>query len=240
MKITELIKKPDIVTLLNASFGSYSIFSSYMGNFDAASRFILLAFIADGIDGWWARLKDKTTDFGVNLDSLSDCISFGVAPALLIWSSNLAPQNFAVMLASIALILCGVLRLARFNILFCETEGEIFIGLPIPAIGLLFATLWLSKIKIPNVLVVILAYLTALLMISTVSYPNFKGIINDPRGIFMGSLVGFTLLMTIILPDKGQFFFPKFLFVVILLYVCVSPLYQWKRSQPVPEADSLD
>ncbi len=240
MRISTLVKKPDIVTLLNAFFGSCSIFSSYMGNFDAASRFILLAFIADGLDGWMARLKDKSTDFGLNLDSLSDCISFGVAPALLIWGSNLAPQNLAVMIASIALILCGVLRLARFNVLAGKTGGRIFVGLPIPTIGLLFATLWLSKINIPGILVVILAYLTALLMISTIPYPNFKVLINYPRGMLMGFLVGFALLMTIILPEKGQFFFPKFLLAAILLYVCVSPFYQWKKEQSLPAIDSLD
>lgn len=192
MNVLRIIRPPDLFTLLNATFGFMAILAAgraYGEGFQKyAIVFILLAAMADGLDGLVAR-KMGGSSLGANLDSLADLISFGAAPAFLAISAfHLPPQFWPV---GILFLLCGALRLARFNVAPSKSEGY-FEGLPIPAAGIaLSASVLLGR----QTLTVILMLALAILMISSVSYPK----IRDLRlmllfsGIFLIAAAGISL-----------------------------------------------
>lgn len=171
---------PNTCTAANLFFGMCSILSTYEGNFFYGSVFILLALVADGLDGRIARAFGVASEFGKEMDSLCDLGSFGIAPAFLAYAFCL--HNFGELgqAAAIIFALCGMWRLARFNVSTNDVHGY-FMGLAIPAGGCIVATttMLLSAMEIhPEdfgmvypITVIIVAYL----MVSHVHYPNFKG-----------------------------------------------------------------
>ncbi|HUP55894.1 MAG TPA: CDP-diacylglycerol--serine O-phosphatidyltransferase, partial [Bdellovibrionota bacterium] len=107
---------PNIVTTANMFCGFYSIVASMKSDFSAAAWAIVAASIFDMLDGRIARLAKATSEFGVQYDSLSDLISFGVAPAILLFQWALLPFDRLGWLAAFLFTACGALRLARFNV----------------------------------------------------------------------------------------------------------------------------
>jgi CDP-diacylglycerol--serine O-phosphatidyltransferase len=150
---------PNTLTLLNLLAGCIAIIIVFKGkNEFNAAWLIILASVFDFLDGLAARLLDAKSDFGKQLDSLADIVSFGVAPSIILFnwlhlvlielsrdstfeliSANL-PQSL-ILLCSLLFVLSGAVRLARFNIL--KTESNLFRGLPIPAAALIIAAIWL-------------------------------------------------------------------------------------------------
>ena len=171
---------PNLCTSLNLLFGMCSIISTYHGNYFFASVFILIALIADGMDGRIARALNATSELGKEMDSLCDLGSFGIAPAFLAYAFCL--HNFDKLgdAAAIIFALCGMWRLARFNVSTDIVHGY-FMGLAIPAGGCLVASttmLFLAFGIHPEnfglvypVTIIVIAYL----MVSHVHYPDFKG-----------------------------------------------------------------
>ncbi|MBN1236782.1 MAG: CDP-diacylglycerol--serine O-phosphatidyltransferase [Methanotrichaceae archaeon] len=171
MNVFRVIRLPDIFTLSNVVFGFLAILAAgkaWGGSFPQyAVVFILLAAIADGLDGFLAR-KVGGSPLGANLDSLADLISFGTAPVFLAISTfHLPPHIWPV---GIFFLLCGTLRLARFNIVSGKSD-QFFEGLPIPAAGIaLSASVLLGR----PTLTILLMLLLALLMVSSVPYPKIR------------------------------------------------------------------
>ena len=124
---------PNLFTLGNMLCGFYSIISTIEGRFHHAAVAIFIAALADGLDGKIARLTKTCSRFGVEFDSLADLVSFGVAPALLIYIWALRPYQRVGWLAAFLFVICGALRLARFNVQVYTSENKYFTGLPIPA-----------------------------------------------------------------------------------------------------------
>lgn len=128
-----------VITVLSLYCGIASVFASIRGEYKFAAYWILLAIIMDTLDGTVARLTKSVSDFGKELDSLSDIVAFGVAPAVLIYNAYLfegqATNSFIGPtggMVAIIYVIFGALRLARYNVYQAEREG-IFVGLPIPA-----------------------------------------------------------------------------------------------------------
>ena len=171
---------PNACTAANLFFGMLSILSTYEGDFFYASVFILLALIADGMDGRVARALNAASELGKEMDSLCDLGSFGVAPAFLAYAFCMYNYGSLGKAAAIIFALCGMWRLARFNVNTSVVHG-FFMGLAIPAGGCIVATttlLFLAMDIHPEafglvypITVIIVAYL----MVSHVHYPNFKG-----------------------------------------------------------------
>ena len=171
---------PNACTASNLLFGMCSIISTYNENYFYASIFILIALIADGMDGRLARAFNVVSEMGKEMDSLCDLGSFGIAPAFLAYSFCM--NNFGNFGAAAAIIfaLCGMWRLARFNVNTNVVHGY-FMGLAIPAGGCIVASttlLFLAQNIQPEnyglvypVTIIIIAYL----MVSHVHYPDFKG-----------------------------------------------------------------
>ena len=171
---------PNMCTAANLFFGMLSILATYEGDFFYASIFILLALIADGMDGRVARALNAASELGKEMDSLCDLGSFGVAPAFLAYAFCMHNYGTFGKFAAIVFALCGMWRLARFNVNTSVVHG-FFMGLAIPAGGCIVATTTLLFLALniqPEefglvypITVIIVAYL----MVSHVHYPNFKG-----------------------------------------------------------------
>ena len=130
----------DIISLLNMSSGFLAIISSINNDFRLAAILMIIAIMFDSADGWVARKINRQDDlgFGKNIDSLSDVVSFGVAPATFLYCCiNTTPGIFQiiVILVSLLIVICGVLRLTRYNVIAGKIDTQDFIGFPIPGIS---------------------------------------------------------------------------------------------------------
>ena len=161
MKISSIIKLADFFTIANFSFGMLSIFFSMRGEFTAAAVMLLCAVAMDFLDGRIARATGTTNEFGKQLDSLSDLLSFGVAPAVFGYGLGLKSPIAIIVLIYFAV--CGMLRLARFNI----SKEKGFIGVPITVNGLLFPVIYFIIGGFNNY-ILFFYIIMALLMISTI------------------------------------------------------------------------
>ncbi|MDH7500547.1 MAG: CDP-diacylglycerol--serine O-phosphatidyltransferase [candidate division NC10 bacterium] len=182
---------PSMLTLGNLLSGFYAIVSVFNGDYVPAAVAILIAGIFDALDGAVARLTGATTDFGIQLDSLADLVSFGIAPGVLAYSWALQPFQRIGWLACFLFVSCGALRLARFNVQARTGDKRYFVGLPIPAAAGFVASfvlfmkdsssvvLFRHEVLSPPVtsaMVAICIYLLSFLMVSRIKYLGLKGI----------------------------------------------------------------
>ena len=171
---------PNMLTSSNLVFGMCSIISTMHENFTMGAIFILIALIADGLDGRAARFFGVSGELGKEMDSLCDLISFGAAPALLAHSIYLNEFGYFGWFVAIAFTLCGAWRLARFNVNANAIHGY-FMGLAIPSGGCLIATFTLLSQSLQldyrtfGLIYPIAILVIAYLMVSKVRYPDFKG-----------------------------------------------------------------
>ena len=170
----------DIISLLNMCSGFLAIISSINNNLELAAILMIIAIIFDSIDGWVARKTNRKDDlgFGKNIDSLSDAISFGVAPAIFLYSCiNTTPyiNQVIVIIVSLMIVICGVLRLTRYNVIADKIDTKDFIGFPIPGISFILATFYLTGRFNPYV-ALILSIIVSLLMVCNIQYPKFDNI----------------------------------------------------------------
>ncbi|HEX2758673.1 MAG TPA: CDP-diacylglycerol--serine O-phosphatidyltransferase, partial [Thermoanaerobaculia bacterium] len=124
---------PALFTAGNILCGYLSLDAAAQGAFEYAAKLVFLAAILDGLDGRVARLTGTTSAFGEQLDSLADVVSFGVAPAFLVYRWGLSGFGRAGLLVSFLFVVCGALRLARFNVQIHVVDKRWFVGLPIPS-----------------------------------------------------------------------------------------------------------
>lgn len=239
---------PSAFTLGNLFFGFWAIVSAFNGNFRWAGWFIVFAGILDMLDGRVARLSGTGTRFGAELDSLVDVISFGVAPALLMYFLDFSNAGRFAWILCYIYVVAVALRLARFNVLSAgKPSSGWFTGLPSPAAGMTLAvyypfsqTNWYSGsvayLDLQHEGLVVLMLLLAVLMVSNVKYPKFPPIgIRSRKGIF-GLVVHVVILLGgLIVPE--YFLFPLGLFYVALGIVRATVLGLMERPEPVPIVD---
>jgi CDP-diacylglycerol--serine O-phosphatidyltransferase len=220
--------------------GFYSILSTLKGNYVYAAWAILFATIFDGLDGWVARLTNSTTKFGIELDSLSDLVSFGVAPAVLMYKWALTPFGRFGWAAAFWFMACGALRLARYNVQMGSTESKSFTGMPIPGAATIIASLVLFYHEISdmppvkNILILGLTVLLAFLMVSTLKYHGAKEIDFRQRKPFW-ILVAFVLGLTIIVmhPPISLFLFA----MIYLLGGIIENIYLFYKRRRVKQKE---
>jgi CDP-diacylglycerol--serine O-phosphatidyltransferase len=209
---------PSALTLGNLFFGIWAMVSASRGNFDRAAWLIVLAGILDTLDGRVARVTQTGSRFGEELDSLVDAISFGVAPAMIMYFIFL--QEGWGWIAAFFYVAAAVTRLARFNVEQAGHAKVAFHGLPSPSAGMLLATYYpfsetaffkehLMHLKWPE-LMTGLMIMTAMLMMSHVLYPVVpKFGFRTKKGIFNGIFILTVLVLGITVP--ALFFFPALL-----------------------------
>ncbi|MBF0501586.1 MAG: CDP-diacylglycerol--serine O-phosphatidyltransferase [Candidatus Riflebacteria bacterium] len=209
---------PSIFTSGNLLCGFLSIILTSCEEYLLAGWMIILAVIFDILDGRIARLTSVTSRFGAELDSLADLVSFGVAPAFLVFRrymldrslSLLAASNLLGLFAAASFVLCGALRLARFNVT-PPSGKDVFTGLPIPAGAGILCTLTIFEMQyfnfmpIPNWAIPIVVGITSVLMICTIEYPAMK---KSPKTSYQRRLlVLFFIGALIVTPPLTLFFY---------------------------------
>jgi CDP-diacylglycerol--serine O-phosphatidyltransferase len=193
---------PSLFTTGNLFLGFWAIIRSLHGQYAEAASLIGGAIVLDTLDGQIARLTGTTSEFGGELDSLADAISFGVAPALLAYQWAFTPVPRVGWLAAFLLVVCGVLRLARFNVQRHVTDARFFVGLPIPAAAGQIAAIvyfWPEPVRDrPQAILLVAAVVgLAFLMVSTLRYRSFKGIDLRRRRSYI-NVLGIALLFVLI------------------------------------------
>lgn len=216
-KIQSFFAISDGISLMNMLCGFISILLAINHNFELSAILMIIAIMFDSVDGWVARKinRNDKLKFGQNIDSLSDAISFGAAPAVFLYTiSSTIPHNLSILPAIISLLIvaCGVLRLTRYNAIADYIQTHDFIGFPIPGIAIILATFYLSGLF--NIYIaLILMTIVSLLMISNVTYPKFDNLI-----IIRISVV---LIVLIILPISLTLFginIPALILLIFSLY----------------------
>ncbi len=227
MHINHYVAAPDLVSLANASSGFLSILMVLGGNFVLAAQLMLITVIFDSLDGWVARKtkRDDQFGFGKNMDSLSDVISFGVAPGIFLYATSSSQWlPYINIVVGLLIVICGILRLSRFNVLTQNNDKHLkdkFVGLPIPSTALVLGSFYLSGMFSVYLVPLIMA-LVAVLMISTIEYPKFKG--SNMVAIGSVLIIGSCLpqgILTLI-----AYLPAKLLLVFTSIYVLIVPLME--------------
>ncbi len=209
--ILKLLAVADIASLGNVLSGLFAVISIIIGDSILAAQFLLLAVICDALDGTLARKfkKDRSPVFGETIDSLADMVSFGVAPAVVLY--KIIPTVY-VFIPMLLLVICGILRLTRYNVIASQQSGptKVFIGLPIPTSALMLAMLILSGINNPYLIIVIMSIMS-ILMVSNIDYIKVanKSVIG---------ILGILVILTII-PGLNDLLLkiPSYLVLIALL-----------------------
>jgi CDP-diacylglycerol--serine O-phosphatidyltransferase len=217
---------PNLVTTGGIFAGFYSIISTFADRFELAAMMILIAHAFDGLDGRIARMTRSSSRFGVEYDSLSDLVAFGVAPGILVYKWALESWGTWGWLAASLYVTCGALRLARFNVQVESVEKRAFVGLPIPAAAdMVAATVLLyyffggEGATHKHIILLLLIYSLAGLMVSEVPYYSFKDIHWHSRQPFWLLIALIVLLKFVIAQPQVA------LFTAITLYLISGPVW---------------
>ena len=215
---------PNLMTTACMFAGACSIRMALAGDFVMAGWLILVAGICDSLDGRLARLTKSESAFGVQYDSLSDMVSFGVAPAILTYSWILNGYGRLGSVITFLYMACAALRLARFNVGGSRHDKGYFQGLPVPAAAGLLAT-WVifydhiyETIPAQSVLIVFVTALLAMLMVSSLRYPSFKAIDFRSRRSFHYLVGGVAALVVIAIEPRIVLFSGFVLYAVYGLF----------------------
>jgi CDP-diacylglycerol--serine O-phosphatidyltransferase len=215
---------PNLFTATSLFCGFFSLLRTLQEDFYAAAIFILISGLLDGMDGRVARYTNTTSRFGVEFDSLADVIAFGVAPGMLVFAWALEPFGRLGWLAAFLYVVCGALRLGRYNIQVNTVESRYFSGLPIPAAAGLIATGILVFYKLgdtgvsKHLTVLIATYILAFLMVSTVKYYGFKDIELFRRKPFRWLVIAILLIIVVAYEPEYT------LFGLFLIYAVSGPI----------------
>jgi len=211
MKITRAVV-PSLFTTLNIFSGFLSITYSSQGEFNLAAWFIILAAIFDALDGIMARITKSSSQFGVELDSLADVISFGAAPSFLVYQVYLhSLETWGIMISAMPLVF-GAIRLARFNVQLVGFDKEHFNGLPIPLQAITICSYVLQYCESATTnwtsggLTALVIFLS-LLMVSKVKYDTLPKLTRRKIRTNLWKIIGLLCGLIIIIISKGTLFF---------------------------------
>ncbi|MDD2967327.1 MAG: CDP-diacylglycerol--serine O-phosphatidyltransferase [Desulfovibrionaceae bacterium] len=197
---------PNMITTISLFSGVMGVIYAMDGRFELAALAIIFSGLMDGLDGKVARLTHTASEFGVQYDSLADCVAFGVSPALIMWLWHLHTFGRLGCAAVFIYAACGALRLARFNISTASTSKRFFVGLPIPgaactAISLILIESYLPQFVQPAMpyFALVMTAVLGILMVSRVRYFSFKEydfVRAHPFSTMVTAMLIFALIIT--------------------------------------------
>ncbi|HEY3130507.1 MAG TPA: CDP-diacylglycerol--serine O-phosphatidyltransferase [Acidobacteriota bacterium] len=211
---------PSVFTVGNIFCGFFAIISSIHGNYDDAAKALGIAIVLDGLDGRMARLANATSEFGLQLDSLADVISFGLAPAILMLSWGLAKLGDFGIFTAFVFLICGTMRLARFNV---QSENlRQFVGMPIPAAaGVIAAVEHFFSAPVTDPVhansLAVMTLVLAFLMISRIRYFSLKQLHLGKGKSHLNILLLSVLLALII-------FYSQIVLLTLAIVYAINPL----------------
>jgi len=225
---------PNLFTSASLFGGFFAIIAAIQGRYETAAIAILISCVFDGLDGKVARLTHSTSLFGTEYDSLSDLVAFGVAPGILAFQWALEPFGRLGWLACFVFVICGALRLARFNVQKDSVEANFFKGLPIPAAASFIASMVLFTKAIggfsglKHIVIIVLVYVLSFLMVSSIHYISFKEFDLKKQKPF-NVLVAIILILIVVA------YKPKImLFLILTGYILSGPvvyLYRFRKKR---------
>ena len=224
---------PNLFTTATLFCGFYAIIASIHGRFEPAAIAIFAAMVFDGLDGRIARLTNTQSAFGVQYDSLSDMVSFGVAPALVTFNWALVSLGKIGWSVSFLYATCAALRLARFNTQVDTADKNYFTGLASPAAAAILASVvWVgadNAIEMNKILSVIICSIVAIagiLMVTNIKYYSFKGLDFKSRVPFF-MIIAAALIFALVQTDP-----PIVLLTLATIYALSGPIMDiWLRSK---------
>jgi len=223
---------PNLFTTAGLFAGFYAVVSAMRGHYGRAAIWMLIAMIMDGFDGRVARLTNTQSAFGTEFDSLADMVSFGVAPALVLYSWSLSAMGKFGWLAAFVYVAAAALRLARFNTQINMVDKRYFQGLNSPAAaGTSGSMVWIADDygligHDISVVIIVITLMLAVLMVSNVRYHSFKGFDFKGRVPFVTILVVVLLFVLISLNP------PVVLFIGFFTYTVSGPIYTlWSKRR---------
>jgi len=227
---------PNLFTAMNMFSGFFSIISASQGNFTYAAWLIIVAAIFDLLDGFMARLTKSSSELGVELDSLSDVISFGAAPSFLLYTTYFYQfETFGVIISSL-LMIAGGFRLARFNVQLVGFDKKFFTGLPIPLAALTIVTFILSFYndgfgRIESQFIIPMVIILSFLMVSKVKYDTFPKVsvseIKKNPLLFLSYFIA--LIAVIYYSVEGLFF----IFVFMIAFGIFRQIFKYFLNKKV-------
>ena len=217
---------PNLFTTAALFCGFYGIVSSINGKFEVAAIAIFIAMLLDGVDGRVARMTNTQSDFGAEFDSLADMVSFGLAPALIVYLWSLHNLGKVGWLVSFIYVACAALRLARFNTQASTSDKQYFQGLASPAaaavvVGLIWnADLIKEYISLPTLQYIALAItlFAGLLMVTNVRYHSFKGV-NWRSKVPFVTILMFVFVLVFVSAEPALI-----LFLIFFVYALSGPV----------------
>jgi CDP-diacylglycerol--serine O-phosphatidyltransferase len=234
MKITRAVV-PSLFTVLNVFCGFLSLLNASQGRLELGAEFIILAAVFDALDGVMARITRSSSQFGVELDSLADVVSFGAAPSFLVFQAYLHTlENFGVIVSAMPLVF-GAIRLARFNVQLVGFEKDYFRGLPIPSAAITICAYLLEYNTEHYGLngwaregLVVLVIAVSLLMVSRVRYDTLPKLSRRGLRAHPVRAILFSMGVVVIVISKG-----RYLFLVMVLFIgfgLLRSLYESLRA----------
>jgi CDP-diacylglycerol--serine O-phosphatidyltransferase len=220
---------PNLLTTGALFAGFYAILAAMDGKFEAAAVAIFVAMVFDGLDGQVARLTNTQSAFGVQYDSLSDMVSFGVAPAVVAFSWMLSTIGKLGWSAAFIYASCAALRLARFNTQVNVVDSRYFVGLASPSAAALVASMvWTWHDLDPSrgfaFMVAVVTALAGILMVANLRYRSLKGIDFKGRVPFV-TVLGMAMLLVVVSVFQGQA-----LLIMAIVYASSAPiLWLWRK-----------
>lgn len=235
---------PSLFTVLNAFCGFMSILNSTQGHIEMAAWFIILAAIFDAFDGIMARITRSSSQFGVELDSLSDVVSFGAAPSLLVYQAAFSQLGNVGIVLSAMLLIFGALRLARFNVQLIGFEKDHFKGLPIPMQAITICAFILEYyseghglVQSARDLLAVLVIALSLLMVSRVRYDTLPKFSRRDLRAHPWRAILFSVSVVLIVVSSGRYLFP--ILIAFISYGVARAAVEKVRRMTGPE-NTLD
>lgn len=220
---------PNTFTALNMACGFFSIILGWKGQFYQASMILVLGAIFDSVDGRVARMTGTQSAFGEQFDSISDVVTFGVAPAFLVYNKFFTGMGRIGLITSFIFLLCGALRLARFNANIDKVSSDFFQGLPIPSGALALIGVTLFSLEFPVITeypIILVGYVLfySFLMISNIPFNSFKKsewVMNHKKRVLV--IIFLTMALTFLYEEV-------MIGGVVLVYVLGSLIYFFKNK----------
>lgn len=231
---------PNLFTTGALFGGFFALLAAFNGNFAHAAMAIFAAQILDGFDGRVARMTNTQSAFGTEFDSLSDMVSFGLAPAVVLYSWALEPLGNLGVAAAFVFVACAAIRLARFNTHAEVSDSRFFTGLASPPAATLMASAvwWGSETELTTEISILAAAVTAavgFLMVSNIRYQSFKGLDADRRVPIVALLITIIVFIVVWIDP------PRVLFLLAFAYAMSGPLvYLWSIFRGMTKAKSVD
>jgi CDP-diacylglycerol--serine O-phosphatidyltransferase len=237
---------PNLITTGSLFAGFYAIIEAIHGNFEVAALAVLVSLVLDGLDGRVARMTHSASNFGVQYDSLADLVAFGVAPALIVYFWALQPYGRYGWVAAFLFVVCGALRLARFNVQIGEIDPRYFNGLPIPAAATMVAMTILMYHELGewastrHGVIVGMIYILSFLMVSNIKYYSFKKFELFQRKPFPVLVAAVLLFLVIAVEPKIMGCLAMASYVISGPLLTLLLLWRRRKEPTIPTTEGLE